>query len=456
MTARAAAGVLLGGAGRQASRRADHGVRGLASASAAREAPAEERCRLLVVGGGTGGCALAARFSRALGPGQVVVLEPADTHYYQPMFTLVGGGVKPLSASRRPMRQVLPARAKWIQDAAAAFRPEEDLVVTAGGRRLRYDYLIVAMGLQLRFEDVPGLREALALPGSGVGSNYSPLHVEKTWAALRELREGKALFTFPNTPIKCAGAPQKILYLADDHLRRAGRRDAVRLHYHTSLADIFGVKHYANALWPIVKERDIHVALRSELVEVKAEQKQAVFRDLDHPERRTTLEYSFLHATPPQGPPDALRECAALADPASGYLAVDRATLRHARFRNVFGVGDCTNVPTSKTAAAVAAQSAVVHAGLAAAMRGRESATSGYDGYTSCPLVTARGRCVLAEFDFDGQPLETFPLDQRRERWTMYQVKATFMPILYWHLMLRGYWGGPRPMRKILHLGMCR
>uniref|UniRef100_A0A182PTM6 Sulfide:quinone oxidoreductase, mitochondrial n=1 Tax=Anopheles epiroticus TaxID=199890 RepID=A0A182PTM6_9DIPT len=407
------------------------------------------KCKLLVVGGGAGGCSVAAKASNKLGAGKVIVLEPADKHYYQPMFTLIGGGIKKLEDSFRPMKSVLPALATWIKDSAAKFEPENNAVYTSGGDKIEYEYLLVAVGLQLNYDKIPGLLEALSIPNGKVCSNYSPKYVDRTYQALQNFRSGNAVFTFPNSPVKCPGAPQKVLYIAEHYLRKSNKRKNAQLHYNTSLPVLFGVKHYADALWEIVKKRDINVNLRTNLVEVKPATDEAVFENLDKPEERFTVKYELLHVTPPMGAPDVLKACKSLVTEV-GFVDVNKDTLQHQKFSNVFAIGDCSSSPNSKTAASVAAQSQVVYKNLMAVMEGK-TPNQIFDGYASCPLVTGYNTCVLAEFDYSLTPLETFPLDQRKERFTMYLMKKDFMPPLYWHLLLNGLWNGPGLMRKLMH-----
>jgi len=281
--------------------------------------------------------------------------------------------------------------------------------------------------------------------------NYSDKYVGKTQAALREFKGGNAVFTFPTGAIKCPGAPQKIMYIAEQTFRDAGIK--ANIHYFSSLPVIFGVKKYADALWEVVKGRNINVHLRHNLVEVKPETKEAVFENLDTNEK-TTVPYDFLHVTPPMAPPAPLADNKDLAD-AAGFLDVNKETLQHTKYSNIFGLGDCTNVPSSKTAAAVAAQLGILRKNLTAAMEDKPLEAKN-DGYTSCPLVTGKDKVILAEFDFQAppQPLETFPVNQAKERWSMYQLKAHLMPSLYFHGMIKGWWEGPRLFRKMFHLGM--
>ncbi|XP_061138786.1 sulfide:quinone oxidoreductase, mitochondrial isoform X1 [Syngnathus typhle] len=411
--------------------------------------PAKQHYKMLVLGGGSGGIAMSARMKRMLGAENVAVVEPSEMHYYQPLWTLVGAGAKSLATSGRPTSSVMPSGVKLVKSKVEEINPDANTVRTDDGSEISYDYLIVALGLQLHFEKIKGLPEGFEHPK--IGSNYSLETVDKTWAALQSFKEGNAVFSFPNTPVKCAGAPQKIMYLSDAFLRKTGKRAKANIIYNTSLPVIFGVKKYADSLWDIVKQRDINVNLRQNLIEVRADKQEAIFENLDKPGETSVIQYDMLHVTPPMGPNSVIKS-SLLADE-GGWLDVDKDNLQHKKYPNVFGIGDCTNLPTSKTAAAVAAQSAVLNRTIKKILK-NEKPDKKYDGYTSCPLVTSYNTVVLAEFDYNGEPLETFPINQAKERRLMYHMKADVMPHLYWHGLLTGLWGGPEPYRKLLHLGM--
>lgn len=412
---------------------------------------AKEYYKVVVVGGGTAGITMSARMKRKVGAEKVAVIEPSEMHYYQPIWTLVGAGAKRLATSGRPTASVMPSGVKWIKSKVQGFDPENNCIRIDDGREISYKYLIIALGIKLQFEKVKGLPEGFSYPK--IGSNYSLQTVEKTWKALQDFKKGNAIFTFPNTPVKCAGAPQKIMYLSEEYLRKTGKRSDANVIFNTSLGAIFGVKKYADALLEIIKERNIQLNFKRSLIEVRADKHEAVFENLDNPGETHVYEYEMLHVTPPMGPPDVLVN-SPVSD-AGGWVDVNKETLQHKKYPNVFGIGDCTNLPTSKTAAAVAAQSAVLDKTISLIMKNK-SPTKKYDGYTSCPLVTGYSKVILAEFDYDAQPLETFPIDQSKERRTMYHMKADMMPILYWYALLKGYWGGPAPVRKLMHLGFSK
>ncbi|XP_050346155.1 sulfide:quinone oxidoreductase, mitochondrial [Nymphalis io] len=368
-------------------------------------------CKLLVVGGGSGGCTMAAKFARHLKKDSVIVLEPSSDHYYQPLFTLVGAGVTSVAATRRSARSVLPPAARWLQDAAQTIHPEQNMVTTATGDTINYEYLIVAVGLVNDYAKVPGLIEALKDRNSGVSTIYSSDYCEKTWSDFRNFKGGEAVFTYPDTPIKCPGAPQKIAYMADSYFTKTNVRSKSNITYNTFLPVIFGVKKYADVLMKIAQRKNINVNYKTVLKEVRPDKKEAVFFNADDRTKEWSQPYALLHVTPPMAPPAVLRSAAHLADSA-GFLAVDKFSLQHIHYPNIFGIGDCTNTPNSKTAAAVAKQAAVVEHNARAALRGRGGRRA-YDGYGACPLVTSYRTCVLAEFLYDGVPHETFPCNCR-------------------------------------------
>ncbi|OXB63259.1 hypothetical protein ASZ78_011208, partial [Callipepla squamata] len=389
---------------------------------------------------------MSARMKRKVGAGNVAVVEPSkynqivlncllkrsfQTHYYQPLWTLVGAGAKQLSASARPTESVMPEGVEWIKSRVTALDPDKNCVRLENDVKIAYKYLIIALGISLHYEKIKGLPEGFHHPK--IGSNYSVHTVEKTWKALQDFKEGNAIFTFPNTPVKCAGAPQKIMYLSEAYWRKTGKRPKANIMFNTSLGVIFGVKKYADALLEIIEERNIAVNYKCNLVEVRADKQEAVFENLDKPGETEVHQYEMLHVTPPMGPPDVL-----INSPVSdqiGWVDVNKETLQHKKYPNIFGIGDCTNLPTSKTAAAVAAQSGVLDKTISLVMK-NQSPTKKYDGYTSCPLVTSYNKVILAEFDYNAQPLETFPIDQSKQRTTMYHMKADMMPFLYWNALL--------------------
>lgn len=392
----------------------------------------QDHHRILILGGGSAGISVAARLRRADAGLDIGIVEPSESHFYQPLWTLVGAGVFRPEASRRPEADFIPPRVDWIRDRVSSIRPDEKAVVTAGGRRITYDWLVVALGIQIDWTAIPGLAEGIGT--RGICSNYSFEHVAYTWETIRTFKGGTALFTVPNTAVKCGGAPQKIMYLADDAFRRQGVRDRTKIVFASPQKAIFAVEKYRKTLEAVIVRKKIDARFRQNLVELRPDAREAVFENLDTHER-SVIAYDMVHVTPPMSAPNVIKQ-SPLANE-QGWCEADKLTLRHPRFPDVFSIGDAAGLPTSKTGAAIRKQAPVLVHNLLAAMRGAPT-DAAYDGYTSCPVVTGYGKMVLAEFDYDNKPKESFPFDQSKERYSMWLLKTQVLPRLYWYGMLRG------------------
>lgn len=389
--------------------------------------------KVVVIGGGTAGISVAARLCNGwLDKSDVAIVEPSDKHFYQPLWTLVGAGEATREQSARDEASVIPRHAQWIHDAVESFDPEHNQLTTRGGLKISYEFLVVAAGLKLNWDKIPGLKESVGT--KQVCSNYSYQTVSYTWETLQNFQGGTALFTHPTGAVKCGGAPQKICYLADEHFRRRGIREKCRLIFASAKPSIFDVPQYAKTLDKVIARKQIEPRFQRNLIELRPDAKEAVFERLDSAEQEVVA-YDMIHVTPPMCAPDFISR-SPLAD-AAGWVDVDKHSLRHTRYANVFALGDCSSLPTSKTGAAIRKQAPVVAENLESAMQGKPL-TASYDGYTSCPLVTGYGKLVLAEFDYDKNLEETFPFDQSKERRSMYLLKKHVLPRLYWNGMLKG------------------
>lgn len=392
---------------------------------------------ILIIGGGTAGITVAARMADKFKYPDIAIIEPSVSHYYQPLWTLVGGGVFKKERTQRPMAEVMPKHTKWIHDAAAEFFPDEKLVATKSGELYSYDYLVVAPGIQIDWDAIPGLAENLG--SKGVCSNYSYQNVEYTFECIKNLKSGTALFTQPNTPIKCGGAPQKIMYLASDYFRKNGRLNDIDVKFTVPGKAIFSVEIFKNALNKVVEKYGIDTCWGHNLKEIRADQKQAVYEILHDGEvvDEKIIDYDMIHVTPPQSAPDFLKNSPISNE--AGWVDVDKHTLQHVKYPNIFSLGDAGSTPNAKTGAAVRDQAKVVSNNLYSLMvNGEIKKPKTYDGYGSCPLVTGYGKLILAEFDYDNNPKTTFPFNQAKERQSMYLMKKYFLPWMYWNKMLKG------------------
>jgi sulfide:quinone oxidoreductase len=390
---------------------------------------------VVVIGGGTAGIGLTASLLRRQPSLRIAIIEPSDRHYYQPAWTLVGGGAYDISKTVQPMASVIPPGATWIQTAASGFDPDTNLVHLADGHSIGYRQLVVCPGLRLAWEQIEGLEDTLG--ENGVTSNYRFDLAPYTWALTQDLKRGKALFTQPHMPIKCAGAPQKAMYLSCDHWLRNGNLDDIEVEFNIAGAVLFGVAAFVPPLMEYVRRYNINLVFDSNLVKVDGVNRTAYFdiKDEKGNVERVAKPFDMLHVTPPQMAPDFIRR-SPLADPA-GWCEVNPETLQHPRYPNIFSLGDVCSSPNAKTAAAVRKQIVVVAENLLAAKEERELPTR-YDGYGSCPLIVEKGKVILAEFGFGGKLLPTFPLDPTVPRYLAWLLKAKFLPWFYWHGFLKG------------------
>lgn len=392
---------------------------------------------LLIVGGGAAGVSVANNLLRQNAGIDVGLIEPSEKHYYQPGFTIIGGGAYTMEQTTRKEADLLNPKINWIKEYADSFQPEQNTVTLRSGDTVTYDYLVVCPGLQLDWDKIKGLKETLGK--NQVSSNYSPDTVEYTWECIKSLEGGTALFTQPTMPIKCAGAPQKIMYLAADRFRKKGILDKFTIEFCNAGPAMFGIPFFAKALEKVVADYGIKKAFNHNLVAIDGPNKIATFEttDSDGNKQQVTKKFDYIHVTPPQSAPDFIKK-SPLANE-SGWIDVNPNTLQHNKFPNVFGLGDAAGTTNAKTAAAVRKQVPVVVDNILYLMKS-QPVQGNYDGYGSCPLTTSLSTVMLAEFSYAGKVTPSFPLlDPRKNRWLWWWGKTTGFPWLYWHLMLKGY-----------------
>jgi sulfide:quinone oxidoreductase len=389
--------------------------------------------QVLVIGGGNGGISVAARLRRRRIK-DVAVIEPRDEHLYKPLFSHVAGGTAPASITVRPQRDVIPKGVEWIQDAVTAVQPEANAVVLAGGGRITYDHLIVCPGIQLDWNRIPGLAEAMQTPAAA--SHYELELAKKASRLLRDLTEGTVVFTQPDGPASCAGAAQKPMYQACDYWRAKGVLDAIRVVMVVPTETAY-LAPFDEELQRKIDEYGIELRTRSVLLRVDPDAHEVVLGGPDGPEH---LHYDVLNVEPPQSAPDWLK-ASELAAPRSsgGFVEVDPQTLRHPRFPNVWSLGDAAATTNSKCGGALRKQTWVLAKNLSKALRGKEP-TARYDGYAVCPFTVSRSTVVWAEFDDKGRQKPTIPFYKRmyRESRLSWIFDRHVLPWVYWNLILPG------------------
>ncbi|KAK1926316.1 putative Sulfide:quinone oxidoreductase mitochondrial precursor [Papiliotrema laurentii] len=409
--------------------------------------------KVVVIGAGAGGLAAANQVynllksqGKTLNDGDIAIVDSNPYHDYQPGWTVTGAGLAPKTDFRRPLQSLIPSHIAQIKAKASGFEPGTNQVVLDDGSKVGYEYLIVAPGLQINWDKIKGLSNAIAEPSkSNVSTIYSYDTADKTFDLIQNFKgQGEAIFTQPFGVIKCAGAPQKVAYMADSYWKSTNNKYSTS--FITGMPTMFAQPDYAKALNAIREEKGISGTFNTNLVEVRPDTKTAVFEVLAGEDKGKKIEKEFglLHVVPPMGPLDAIKN-SPLAD-AVGWVDVDQGSLQHKKYENIFSLGDASSLPTSKTAAAITAQTPVLAHNLTSLMNTGKVGSAVYDGYTSCPLFTGRGELLLAEFKYGLERKETFGsfVNQSKPNRAFYHLTKDILPRAYFSYMLKGEWYGTR------------
>lgn len=411
---------------------------------------------VVVIGAGTGGIMTAAQIKNQKRDASIAIIDPADTHYYQPAWTLVGAGAYDYNKTGRPMSSVIPKGCDWVKDAVTTIDADNSKVNTANSGELSYDILVAAPGIQIDVDGIPGLKEGL---GAGVVcSNYTD--PKKTWELVQKFKGGNAVFTQPTTPIKCGGAPQKIMYLADDHWAKTGVKSDTNVIFATPGSVIFGVPDFAKTLTKVLQRKNIHFKPFYAISKIDVANKEVHFTNAKPGENNCVVNegnglsertegdsayvipFDLLHLAPPQSAPDFIKNSPLSNGTPGGWIDVDINTLQHNKYSNVFAVGDAAALPTAKTGAAIRKQAPVVAGNVVAMLNSNKITDAQYEGYSSCPLVTGYGKMVLAEFKYnnvrDSDPFLSKFVDTTKENYSMWILKKFGLPYMYWNRMMKG------------------
>ena len=411
---------------------------------------------VVVIGAGTGGIMTAAQIKNQKRDASIAIIDPADTHYYQPAWTLVGAGAYDYNKTGRPMSSVIPKGCDWVKDAVTTIDADNSKVNTANSGELSYDVLVAAPGIQIDVDGIPGLKEGLE--AGVVCSNYTD--PKKTWELVQKFKGGNAVFTQPTTPIKCGGAPQKIMYLADDHWAKTGVKSDTNVIFATPGSVIFGVPDFAKTLTKVLQRKNIHFKPFYAISKIDVANKEVHFTNAKPGENdcvvnegnglseRTegdsayVIPFDLLHLAPPQSAPDFIKNSPLSNGTPGGWIDVDINTLQHNKYSNVFAVGDAAALPTAKTGAAIRKQAPVVAGNVVAMLNSNKITDAQYEGYSSCPLVTGYGKMVLAEFKYnnvrDSDPFLSKFVDTTKENYSMWILKKFGLPYMYWNRMMKG------------------
>lgn len=412
---------------------------------------------VIVVGGGAAGIMVSAQLLKKDPNLKLAIVEPSKDHYYQAAWTLVGAGTYDFDDTRRSEKHLITSEAKWIKEYTSKFNPEDNNLELKNGSILNYDFLVVCPGIQIDLNGIEGLEEAI---GQGnVCSNY--VNPDYTWEVIQNFKKGNAVFTQPATPIKCGGAPQKTMYLASDYWTKKGRLNDINVIYPTPGSVICGVKDFVPALQEALSKYRVQTRFFYKLTKIDPEKKELhytytkanenqyiVNEDKDIKEQlvgeaNIIMPYDMVHLAPPQSAPDFIKESPlAVEGNPLGWIDVNKFTMQHNKYANIFALGDAANLPTAKTGAAARKQAPVVVENILNLKKYNALSEASYSGYSSCPIVTGYGKMLLAEFKYDNvrdsDPFLSKFVDTTKSNYPMWLLKKYGLPYLYWNQMMKG------------------
>lgn len=427
--------------------------------------------KILIIGGGLAGISCAARLSNNLNKPDITIVEPNDlSTSYQPGQTLVGAGVWSKSDVMYNNKDYIPDDTKHIKAKAMEFDPDSNSVKLSNGTMVKYDFLIISAGLKLDFGKIRGLEadKTITTVGdyksagphlgkNGLTSIYYQQGSADTWTEMQKFisdaksgKKVKGIFTHPNTPIKCGGAPKKIMYLTDARLREADARDNAELTFYPNGGKMFGVPEYHDAIKKQFEVRDMKWNYKHNLVAVDVDKKIATFEKKwttkvmnemlgmevnKINKKEVDVPYDFLHISPPMKAAEEIGNSPV--GSGSGWVPVNKETLQHFKYKNIFSLGDIAAVPMGKTGGSIRKQYKVLVDNVISLMEGKEM-TAKYDGYTVCPLITGLGTVMLAEFNWTKKPTPSFPFDPTQERWIWWLLKVYLLKPMTQYGLLAG------------------
>ena len=394
----------------------------------------DKKVHVVIIGSGAAGMSIANRLSNALPNGKLTVIDPRAPSYYWPGLTLVATGLWPMDKVLIDTADFMPARADWIKESVKTINPSNNSLETDAGRKVSYDYLVVAPGIDYDYEAIEGM-DVKAIGSNGLTSVYqSPEAAAKSWTAIHKFvnEGGQGVFTLPKTPIRCAGAPLKMTFLTKDRIAQAGTEAKANIAFYSALPNVFSLPYFSDFTINRWKEMGTPTHLNHNLKAVDLAARKASFATANGD---VVVDYDLLHVVPPMRAPESVRHSELAWKEGNfaggGWLAVDKGTLQHTDFKNVFGCGDVNGTPRGKTAATVKLSVPIVVANLLSVIEGKEPEMI-FDGYTSCPLLTKFGSAMLIEFDYEGKLTPTFAfIDPKQESWFAWVMKEQMLKPTY-------------------------
>jgi sulfide:quinone oxidoreductase len=402
--------------------------------------------RLLVLGAGTAGTMVINKLRRRLSPEewQITVVDQSDRHFYQPGYLFIPFGAEAPDKMVKPRRQFIPDGVDLVYGEVDRVRPDAGEVLLTGGRRLPYDYLVIATGVEPRPDQTPGLLDGGQWRES-IFDFYTYDGAVALAKALHGFPGGRLVVHIVDMPIKCPVAPLEFTFLADAYFRRRGMRDRVELVYATPLPGAFTKPIASRLLGSMLDERKI--ALETDFLVERVEDRTLVSYD----ERE--IDFDLLVTVPLNMGAEYVAR-SGLGDELN-LVPVDRHTLLSKAYRNIFALGDASDIPASKAGSVAHFSVEVFTENFVRYTRG-EPMTGSFDGHANCFVETGDGKGLLIDFNYDTEPLPgryplpgVGPFSLLKESGINHWGKRAFR-WMYWNLLLPG-----RPIPLPAHMSMA-
>ncbi len=392
--------------------------------------------KIVILGAGTGGTIMANKLRKALEPEEweITIVDKGKKHFYQPGFLFIPFGIYTKYDVVKPKANFIPPGVNFLIAEVDRIEPEKNRVHLVGGQILDYDFLIVATGVQTDPTETPGLMGDLwnkqvfqfyTLEGALNLANFF-----KTW------KGGDLVLNIADMPIKCPVAPLEFVMLADWFFREKGIRDNVNIKLVTPLPAAFTKPLSAKVLGEILKKKNIEVVTDFYIERVDNENKKIVSYD------EKEVPFDCLVSIPIHKGADFLAKSGDLADDMN-FVKVDKHTLQSVVYPNVFGLGDATNLPTSKAGSVVHFSAEILFENIMCAIEDRPF-TGKFDGHANCYIESGDGKGILIDFNYDVEPLPgryplpgLGPFGLLRETKVNHYGKLIFR-WMYWHIILKG------------------
>lgn len=371
---------------------------------------------VVILGGGVGGTIVANLVAKqSSGKAHVTVVDATGIHVYQPGFLYVAIGQEQPSALQRAETHLLRHDVSLVVDRAIRVDPVARKVQLESGRTLPYDQLVLATGSRTLMDEVPGAKDAHDF--------YTMDGAVRLFEALEGFEGGSIVIGVAGIPYKCPPAPVEFVFLLDDYLRARGIRDKTAIKLLSPLNRAFTIEATSKLVQPILAERGIELTgfFNVESVDPVAKTVSSLEGE--------TVAYDLLVLVPPHRGQKVIED-SGLGDE-RGWVPVDKNTLKHTKFDQVWAIGDTTNIPISKSGSVAHYEATIVAAQILAEVKGEAPPAHVYDGKVTCFLETGHGQATTINFDYDHPPVSPSPA--RRWHW----AKALFNKT-YWHTVPQG------------------